>query len=114
MRSLYGSEDGYRTPPTDGLTGHPLYAIWHGMLDRCENPRNKRYSRYGGRGITVCERWHDIRLFIQDIEQGIGVRPHRCGECGGRYSLDRISNDLGYEPGNVRWATASEQNLNKG
>lgn len=106
--------DGYRLPPANGMSGHALHGIWRGMLDRCENPRNKRYRRYGGRGIKVCESWHDIRVFIADIEREIGVKPSRCPECGGLYSLDRINNDRGYEPGNVRWSTAAEQNSNKG
>jgi hypothetical protein len=115
LRQLHsGKPDGYRLPPSRGMTGHPLYQTWRGVLDRCENPRNKRYQRYGGRAIAVCDRWHDVRLFIQDIEQEIGVKPARCHECGGSYSLDRINNDRGYEPGNVRWATAVEQNSNKG
>jgi hypothetical protein len=105
--------DGYRLPPANGMTSHPLHDIWRGMLDRCENPRNQRYRRYGGRGITVCERWHDIRAFVADVEREIGLKPSRCPECGGRYSLDRIDNDRGYEPGNVRWSTAAEQNSNK-
>jgi hypothetical protein len=96
-----------------GMSRHPLRKVWSGMLDRCENPNNKRYGRYGARGITVCARWHDIRLFIEDIEREIGTKPARCSECGGVYSIDRIDNDRGYEPGNVRWATSSEQNSNK-
>lgn len=113
MRQLRGSPDGYRLPSANGMTGHPLHGTWRGMLDRCENPRNKRYPRYGGRGIKVCEQWHDIRIFIADIEREIGLKPARCTECGGLYSLDRIDNDCGYEPGNVRWSTAAEQNSNK-
>jgi hypothetical protein len=113
LRQARGYEGGYQLPPTNGLGNHPLYHVWRGMLDRCENHRNNRYHRYGARGIKVCERWHDIALFVQDIEREIGVKPARCPECGGRYSLDRINNDRGYEPGNVRWATASEQNSNK-
>lgn len=114
MRSYRGSApDGYRCPPVHGMATHPLRHTWQGMLDRCENPRNARYARYGARGITVCERWHDIRLFVQDIEREIGLRPSRCAECGGKYSLDRIDNDGDYEPGNVRWATSSVQNSNK-
>jgi hypothetical protein len=105
--------DGYRLPAANGMTSHPLHDIWRGMLDRCENPRNKRYRRYGGRGISVCERWHDIRAFAADIEREIGLKPSRCPECGGKYSLDRMDNDRGYEPGNVRWSTAAEQNSNK-
>ena len=113
MRQLHGTPDGYKLPPAHGLSGHPLYQIWRGMLNRCENLRNNRYQRYGARGISVCDRWHDVRLFIQDIEQGVGLRPARCSECGGKYSLDRINNNVGYQPGNVRWATATEQNINK-
>src|SRR6266550_4088333 len=69
MRLRLGIDpDGYRLPPANGMTSHPLHDIWRGMLDRSENPRNKRYPRYGGRGIKVCERWHDIRAFAADIE----------------------------------------------
>jgi hypothetical protein len=116
MRAMRGSPvDGYQLPPSRGLTGHPLYYTWKNMLDRCENPANKRYKRYGGRRppITVHEPWHDIRVFIADIEAGIGSKPARCPECGGRYSLDRIRNREGYKPGNVRWANAATQNGNK-
>jgi hypothetical protein len=76
------------------------------MLYRCEYPHYRKYSDYGGRGITVCERWHDVRLFIEDIERLLGPRP-------ARHSLDRIDNDGNYEPGNVRWATVIEQNNNR-
>jgi len=75
------------------------------MIHRCENPTDSRYKSYGARGITVCERWHDIRLFVQDIEL-LGPRPKG-------YSMDRIDNDGNYEPGNIRWASASEQNKNR-
>lgn len=81
-----------------GLSRHPLINIWRGILDRCENPRNPAFHWYGGRGIRVCERWHDIRLFVEDIERLIGPRPEGM-------SLDRVDNDRGYEPGNVQWAT---------
>lgn len=116
MRAIRGlpAEPAWRLPPTHGLWGHPLYYVWKNMLDRCENPRNSRYARYGGRGIAVCERWHDIRLFIADIESTIGPKPARCPECGGRYSLDRIENSGGYKTGNVRWTTATVQNGNQG
>jgi hypothetical protein len=115
MRAIRGlpANPDYQQPPARGLTGHPLFQIWRGMLDRCENPANSRYKRYGGRGITVHEPWHDIRVFIADIESAIGPKPARCPECGGRYSLDRIRNREGYEPGNVRWATSATQNGNK-
>jgi hypothetical protein len=80
------------------------YPVWKAMHDRCENPRNKRYADYGGKGIKVCDRWADFTLFLQDL----GSRP------GLRYSLDRWPNrDGNYEPGNVRWATDREQQNNR-
>lgn len=86
-----------------GLSRHPLYPAWYHMLQRCENPRDSQYRNYGGRGIGVCERWHDIRLFTADIERLIGPRP-------AGHSLDRYpDNDGDYVEGNVRWATPSEQ-----
>jgi hypothetical protein len=91
---------------THGLSKHLLFDTWRRMLDRCENPRHPAYRRYGGRGISVCDRWHDVRLFILDIKRLLGTRPH------GK-SLDRIDNDGNYEPGNVRWATAKEQSANR-
>lgn len=89
-----------------GLSKHPLYHMWNGMLQRCENPRDAGYPNYGARGITVCDRWHDLRLFIEDIDRLLGERP-------ARHSLDRYpDNDGNYEPGNVRWASPSEQTRN--
>jgi hypothetical protein len=73
------------------------------MLDRCENPAHHAYARYGGRGISVCKRWHDFAAFRDDIESHIGPRP-------ARKTLDRYpDNDGNYELGNVRWATKQEQ-----
>ena len=73
------------------------------MKARCANPNHPKYANYGGRGITVCDRWMDFVEFWQDV----GDRP------GPEYSLDRINNDGDYEPGNVRWATAREQQNNQ-
>ena len=83
-----------------------MYRTWANMLRRCENPQDHFYYRYGGRGITVCERWHDVKLFIADIESLLGFRPPGM-------TLDRKDNDGNYEPGNVRWATNGEQQLNR-
>lgn len=84
------------------------------MMDRCENPQNPRYRDYGGRGIRVCERWRDVRLFIEDIEWGIGLRPEGQTPSGRPlYSLDREDNDGPYEPGNVRWADWHTQRVNR-
>lgn len=74
------------------------------MIQRCENPRNKRYALYGGRGIRVCDEWrHDFGAFSAYV----GQRPTPS------HSIDRIDNDADYAPGNVRWATASQQMRNR-
>lgn len=86
------------------------------MLRRCENPAASNYPLYGGRGITVCPQWHDPAVFITEIEAEIGPRPEEYITSGNRkiprYTLDRIDNDGPYAPGNVRWATGTEQQAN--
>jgi hypothetical protein len=77
------------------------------MLQRCENPGHDNYRYYGAKGRSVCERWHDVRLFVEDIKRDLGQRPEGM-------TLDRINNNGNYEPGNVRWATAAEQVANRG
>lgn len=88
---------------THGLSKHPLYLTWTNMRERCLNPECPAYPRYGGRGITICERWADVRNFIEDVPP----RPSK------HHTLDRIDNDRGYEPGNVRWASPKEQSRNR-
>lgn len=81
----------------------PEYRHWHAMWARCANPNVRNYARYGGAGIKVCEAWQDFTRFYFDV----GPRPSH------HYSVDRYPNGAGdYEPGNVRWATRTEQALN--
>jgi hypothetical protein len=87
---------------THGMFGVPEYHSWSGMIQRCTNPGNPSYANYGGRGITVCERWRSFKDFLLDM----GRRPKGT-------SIDRIDNDGSYEPGNCRWATRTVQNSNK-
>lgn len=82
----------------------PEYAAWRAMKSRCGNLNVPAYPRYGGRGITICEAWiESFEAFFGDM----GERPSP------KHSLDRRDNEGNYEPGNCRWATASEQNSNR-
>lgn len=81
----------------------PEYRAWANMKDRCDNPNNKRYKHYGGRGISYCKRWGRFEAFLKDM----GERP------SSRHSIDRINNDGNYCKKNCKWSTASEQNANR-
>jgi len=81
----------------------PIYRRWADMKQRCENPKDTNYSRYGGRGISVCDRWLDFKGFHDDL-----ISSYVEG-----YQLDRIDNDGNYEPENCRWATPKENSNNK-
>lgn len=82
----------------------PVYRAWAAMKQRCYNPRCAGYRHYGGRGITVCDRWlQSFANFYEDM----GDVP------ASGYSLDRVDNDKGYSKENCRWATASEQSSNQ-
>lgn len=79
------------------------YHSWQSMKTRCENPHAANYPRYGGKGISYCERWAVFANFLEDM----GVRPDGT-------SLDRIDSNGNYEPGNCRWATYKIQARNSG
>lgn len=86
-----------------GLSKVPEYQIWKAMKARCYNQNHKNYADYGGRGITVCEKWkNDFAAFYTDM----GKRPTRA------HSIDRIDNDKGYAQGNCRWSSQKEQTSN--
>lgn len=90
---------------THGKRHTRLYNIWRGMLERCRNPNHKRYSRYGGRGITVCDRWQNDFQSFYDWAMANGYQDD--------LSIDRIYVNGNYEPSNCRWATTKEQNNNR-
>ena len=78
------------------------YSPWKAMRKRCTNPNDYSYARYGGAGITVCQRWNDFTTFLADM----GPRPSP------RHSIERLDNNGHYEPTNCVWATSLQQGRN--
>lgn len=90
-----------------GIRQHPLYGTYSNIMSRTTNPRVRSYADYGARGIRIAEEWQGKpRAFIAWMEENLGSRPEGM-------TLDRIDNDGNYEPGNLRWASASEQHRNR-
>jgi hypothetical protein len=91
-----------KTPEKHGLSRHRLYQTWIAMIGRCHEPEHVSYKRYGGRGIKVCERWHNIRNFVDDMDASYDKG----------LTLDRVDNEGDYTPENCRWATKEQQAAN--
>lgn len=85
-----------------GMWGTPTWNSWDGMISRCTNPANASYANYGGRGITVCDKWKTFEGFFSDM----GIREEGC-------ELDRIDTNGNYSPANCRWVTVKQQMRNK-
>jgi hypothetical protein len=89
------------------LASKYLYDLWHNLTGRCDDPQHSKYKYYGGRGISYDPRWGSLETFYQDILSEIGHRPTS------KHSLDRIDNESNYYPGNIRWATQTQQIANR-
>lgn len=86
---------------------HGMYYTWNSMFVRCYYPSHTKYKDYGGRGITVAPEWFNFQMFVLHVYMELGKRPSK------KHSIDRINNNKGYVPGNIRWATKRQQEANK-
>lgn len=92
---------------THNDSGKELHRVWKNIRNRCHNPKSPSYKNYGGRGITLSEELASYSLFKRHVLEVLGPRPTP------QHSIDRADNSKGYEPGNLRWATAKEQANNR-
>lgn len=94
-----------KSGPNRGWSKYPEYRIWNAVIQRCTNPKQETFERYGAKGVRVHPRWlYSFEAFISDM----GRRPTP------RHQIDRFPNRDGhYEPGNCRWATPSENSRNR-
>lgn len=90
---------------THGMSNERLYKVFHGIKQRCENPKSHAWSDYGGRGITLCEEWSNSYIAFRDWAMQNGYATH--------LQIDRIDNDKGYCPTNCRWTNSAEQGRNR-
>lgn len=100
--SCFSKEKLLKRLTTHGKNRTPIYIVWCSMIQRCTNPKNPHYKDYGGRGITICQRWFEFENFYKDM----GDRPKE-------KTLDRKNNNGNYTPKNCKWSTQKEQSNNQ-
>jgi hypothetical protein len=105
---MLASRDRYRHGSSTRNNKSPLYRCWQNIKEHCLNPKHPVFKHYGGRGVWMAAEWiNDFLAFEIYVNQALGPKPSP------KHSIDRIDNDDGYYPGNLKWSTQSEQNLNQ-